>query len=57
MSKILNDLKVPLDEDLAERLDWLVPNHGPFRILRQSVDARQSHSPHFVYTVEVADAE
>jgi uncharacterized FAD-dependent dehydrogenase len=56
MSRILNDLKVPIDEDLAERLRWLVPDHGPFRILRQSVDARQRHSPHFVYSVEVAEA-
>jgi len=52
----LNDLKVPLDEELAERLAWMFPDgHGPYRILRQSVDARQRHSPHFVYSVEVAD--
>ncbi len=55
MSRIINDLKVPLDEDLQERLEWLVPDHGAYRILRQSVDARQRHSPHFVYSVEVAD--
>lgn len=47
---------MPLDEELAERLEWLAPGHGPYRILRQSVDARQRHSPHFVYSVEVADA-
>ncbi len=56
MPQFLHDVKVPLDEDLAERLQWLVPNHGPYRILRQSVDARQRHSPHFVYSLEVADA-
>ncbi len=56
MSRIINDLKVPLDDDLAERLNWLMPGHGSYRILRQSVDARQRHSPHFVYSVEVADA-
>lgn len=56
MSRILHDLKVPLDEELAERLAWMMPDHGPFRILRQSVDARQRHSPHFVYSVEVAEA-
>jgi uncharacterized protein len=56
MSKILHDLKVPLDEELADRLAWMEPGHGPFRILRQSVDARQRHSPHFVYTVEIAEA-
>lgn len=55
MSKIFHDLKVPIDEDLAEKLQWLVPGHGEFRILRQSVDARQRHSPHFVYSVEVAE--
>lgn len=33
-----------------------MPQHGPYRILRQSVDARQRHSPHFVYSVEVAAA-
>ena len=33
-----------------------MPNHGPYRILRQSVDARQRHSPHFVYSLEVAAA-
>ena len=56
MPKILHDLKVPLDEELDERLAWMVPDHGPYRILRQSVDARQRHSPHFVYSVEVAEA-
>ena len=56
MPRIINDLKVPLDEELSERLAWMVPNHAAFRILRQSVDARQRHSPHFVYSVEVAEA-
>lgn len=55
MPRILHDLKVPLDEELAERLAWMMPDHGPYRILRQSVDARQRHSPHFVYSVEVAE--
>jgi uncharacterized FAD-dependent dehydrogenase len=52
--KIFHDIKVPLDEELAERIAWLMPDHGPYRILRQSVDARQRHSPHFVYSLEVA---
>ncbi len=56
MSRIINDLKVPLDEELADRLAYMIPGHGQFRILRQSVDARQRHSPHFVYSVEVAEA-
>jgi len=42
-----------LDESLAEHLSWLVPDHTDFRVLRQSVDARQRHRPHFVYSVEV----
>ncbi|AHZ84365.1 FAD-dependent oxidoreductase [Bdellovibrio bacteriovorus] len=55
MSKIIQNLEIPIDNDLEEKLQWLVPEHGPYRILRQSVDARRSHSPHFVYTVEVAE--
>ncbi len=57
MSKIFKDLKLPIDQDLAEHLAWLAPDHGEYRILRQSVDARKKHSPHFVYTVEVADKD
>jgi len=55
MSKIFKDLKVPINEELEEHLKWLMPSHGPYRILRQSVDARKKHSPHFVYSVEVAE--
>ncbi|UXR63661.1 FAD-dependent oxidoreductase [Bdellovibrio bacteriovorus] len=55
MSKIFQNLEIPIDNDLEEKLQWLMPEHGPYRILRQSVDARRSHSPHFVYTVEVAE--
>jgi len=54
MSKIIKDLKLSIDQDLQEHLAWLEPQMSAFRILRQSVDARQKHSPHFVYTVEVA---
>jgi uncharacterized protein len=56
MPRVLHDIKVPLDEELSDRLAWMVPDHGEVRILRQSVDARQRHSPHMVYTVEVAEA-
>ncbi len=55
MSRVLNNVQVPLDQSLEESLAWLAPEHGAFRILRQSVDARQRHKPHFVYTVEVAE--
>jgi len=34
-----------------------MPDHGPYRILRQSVDARRSQNVHFVYSVEVAGRE
>ncbi len=56
MSKILNNVPIGLDEELEEKLQWLVPQHGPYRILRQSVDARSRHNPHFVYSLEVAEA-
>lgn len=55
MSKIFQNIEIPIDQDLEEKLQWLMPEHGPYRILRQSVDARRAHSPHFVYTVEVAE--
>ena len=57
MSKIFKDLKLNIDQDLNEHLAWLMPDHGPYRILRQSVDARKKHSPHFVYTLEVAEKD
>ncbi len=55
MSKILQNVEVPINEDLEEKLAYLVPSYGEYRILRQSVDARRRHSPHFVYTVEISD--
>lgn len=54
MAKIIQNLELGLDDSLDEHLAWLEPEHGPYRILRQSVDARQRHSPHFVYTLEIA---
>jgi hypothetical protein len=33
----------------------LVPDHGPYRVVRQSVDARQRQNPRFILSVEVAD--
>src|SRR5687767_8957027 len=57
MTKIINNLQVGLDEELEEKLQWMVPNHGPYRILRQSVDARSRHNPHFVYSLEVAESD
>lgn len=55
MAKIFENIEVPIDQDLKEKIDYLSPNHGEFRILKQSVDARRRHSPHFVFSVEVAE--
>ena len=51
--KRFQDLKIGLDDDLAEKLAWMVPGYSQFRILRKSVDARRSRDPHWVYSVEV----
>lgn len=55
MSKIIQNLQVPIDQALEDRLQWMMPEHGPYRVLRQSVDARQRHNPHFVYSIEIAE--
>lgn len=54
MSKLIKDLKIGLDENLNEKLQLLSPNFSDYRVLKKSVDARQRHNPHFVYTLEVA---
>ncbi len=56
MSKKIDNITVGLDEDLSEKLSWMFPGHGPYRILKQSVDARRRHSVHFLYSVEIAEA-
>lgn len=53
--RVFHDIKVGLDEELEEHLAWLSPGYGTFRILKKSVDARQRHNPHLVYSVEVFD--
>lgn len=53
MSRVFKDLKLGLDEDLEEKLAYLFPDHGPYRILRESVDARKRSAVHQVLTVEV----
>lgn len=53
MSRLIQDFKVRLDEDLREKLTLL---HGPFsdlRVRRKSIDARKRHDVHEVYTVEI----
>ncbi|MFN7727808.1 MAG: NAD(P)/FAD-dependent oxidoreductase [Bdellovibrio sp.] len=54
MAKILQNIEIGIDDSLEEKLQWLEPSYSEYRVLRQSVDARRRHSPHFVYTVEVA---
>lgn len=54
MAKIFKDIKIGINDDLKEKLEYLVPNFGSYRILKQSVDARQRHHPHFVYSLEIA---
>lgn len=54
MTKVFKDIKIGLDEDIKEKLQLLSPNFSDFRILKKSVDARQRHNPHFVYSIEVA---
>ncbi len=54
MTKVFKDIKIGLDEDIKEKLELLSPNFSDFRILKKSVDARQRHNPHFVYSIEVA---
>ncbi|MES2856231.1 MAG: hypothetical protein V4692_10230, partial [Bdellovibrionota bacterium] len=51
--KTFRDLKVGLDEDLEEKLAWLVPNYSTCRIIRKSVDARRSTDVHWVYSLDV----
>lgn len=53
--RVFHDVKVGLDEDLEEKLKWLAPNYSQYRIIRQSVDARQRHFPHYVYSLEVSE--
>lgn len=53
MSQIFHQIQLGIDEDLEEKLAWLAPGYSTYHILRQSVDARRRHRPHFIYSVEV----
>ena len=53
MAKTFQNIKIGLDEDLENSLHLLCPGWTSYRILRQSVDARTRHFPHFVMTLEV----
>lgn len=54
MTKVLENLQIPLDQALEDYLAWSEPGYSEYRILKKSVDARSRHNPHFVMTVEVA---
>ncbi len=53
MSKKIENLKVYLDEDLEEKLRLIDPLYSDFKVLKKSLDARQRHSPHFNYTLDL----
>lgn len=55
MSRIIKDLKVPIDMELDEKLQLLAPNFSSYRVLRKSVDARGTKTPLWIYSVEVFD--
>ncbi|HPI41624.1 MAG TPA: hypothetical protein PLJ21_12520, partial [Pseudobdellovibrionaceae bacterium] len=46
-------LDLDLDENLEEKLAWMFPEHGPYRILNLSIDARGRKKPHFKYSLEL----
>lgn len=50
--KLIQDLKLELDESLEEKLELLSPGYESFRLTRKSVDAR-SRVPHWVLSLEV----
>ncbi len=51
MSKLFDQIKVGLDDSLEEKLQWLDPGYGSYRILKKSVDARQQ-PPEWVFRIE-----
>ncbi|MFN7903823.1 MAG: NAD(P)/FAD-dependent oxidoreductase [Pseudobdellovibrionaceae bacterium] len=55
MAKIISNIQVPIDSELHEHLQWMIPDHGEYRVLKKSLDARRRHDVHFVYSLEVAE--
>lgn len=55
MAKIISNIQVPIDTELHDHLQWMMPDHGEYRVLKKSLDARRRHDVHFVYSLEVAD--
>src|SRR5688500_2527633 len=56
MSRIFNDLKLGIDQELEEQLQWLVPNYSSYDILKKSVDARRGRPLSWVYSLKVYEA-
>ena len=52
VAKELKDIKVGLDEDLEEKLQWMDPTYDSHVIIRKSVDARKRNQIHFLYSVK-----
>lgn len=52
MAKELKDIKVGLDENLEEKLQWMDPGYSSYVILKKSVDARKRDQINFIYTVK-----
>lgn len=52
MSKEFKDIKVGLDEDLEEKLQWMDPGYESYVILRKSIDARKRDDVHFIYSLK-----
>lgn len=52
MAKELKDIKVGLDEDLEEKLQWMDPEYSSYVILKKSVDARKRNQIHFLYSIK-----
>ncbi len=52
MSTELKDIKVGLDEDLEEKLQWMDPGYESYVILKKAVDARKRNEIHFLYSVK-----
>lgn len=52
MSKEFKDIKLGLDEDLEEKLQWMDPGYSSYAILRKSIDARKRDHINFIYSVK-----
>ncbi len=51
MAKELKNVKVGLNEDLEEKLQWMDPEHSSYVVLKKSIDARKRNDINFIYSV------